>query len=94
METVRAKALVTGMVQGVFYRASTIETAYSIGGLTGWVRNTHDGRVEVVCEGFRSKVTRLVEWLHKGPPSARVTNVDIAWEPATNEFSDFRVKYD
>ena len=93
MDKVRARAYVSGMVQGVFFRATTEEEAQRIGDLTGWVRNLPDGRVEVVCEGPKEKVERLVAWLWHGPPSSRVSGVDITYSDATGEYRDFRIAY-
>ncbi|MBF0169610.1 MAG: acylphosphatase [Nitrospinae bacterium] len=92
MRTVRATILVSGLVQGVFFRATTVETAHRIGGLTGFAKNLPDGRVEVVAEGAPEKVDRLVEWLHHGPPSARVTGVVIDRSEATGEFAGFAIE--
>ena len=93
MEKIRAHAYVTGIVQGVFFRATTEEEAQRIGGLTGWVRNLPDGRVEVVCEGTKEKVERLTAWLWHGPPSAHVSDVNLTWSEPTGEYSDFRIAY-
>lgn len=93
MEKVRAHAFVTGMVQGVFFRATTEEEAQRVGGLTGWVRNLPDGRVEVVCEGTKEGVERLMAWLWHGPPSAHVSDVAITWAAATGDCRDFRIAY-
>jgi acylphosphatase len=75
-ETRRIHALVAGRVQGVYYRASTQETARGLG-LCGWVRNVPDGRVELEAEGPGDAVQRLIDWLHAGPPAARVDDVRI-----------------
>ncbi|MBI4665951.1 MAG: acylphosphatase [Nitrospinae bacterium] len=91
MENVRARAVVYGIVQGVFFRATTADEAVRIGGLTGRVRNLPDGAVEVLCEGPSDKVEKLVAWLWRGPPSARVSDVKVVWENATGEFHSFRV---
>jgi len=80
------------MVQGVFFRSETQEEALSHG-LTGWVRNLLDGRVEVIFEGEREPVERLIEFCRRGPPGAEVTNVEVAWENYTAEFHDFKVRY-
>ncbi len=93
MEKHRAHAFVSGMVQGVFYRANTMYEAHKIGGLTGWARNLPDGRVEVVCEGDRGKVERLMDWLWKGAEYADVEDVEITWEKATGEFKDFDIRF-
>lgn len=68
--------IVSGKVQGVFYRASTRSEARRLG-VTGHARNLDDGRVEVLACGEQEKADRLVEWLRRGPPMARVENVEI-----------------
>lgn len=74
-------AIVCGRVQGVAFRYFTRERARELA-LGGWVRNLSDGRVEVHVEGPSEQVARFVEWLHKGPPAARVETVDVnAVEP-------------
>lgn len=91
-EVVRLHALVHGHVQGVYFRATTQREAVARG-LTGWVRNRWDGTVEVVAEGPRSALTSFEIFLHQGPPGAHVTHVDIAYSPATGEFSGFHIRY-
>lgn len=81
----RAHVFVTGLVQGVFYRASTQETARSLG-LSGWARNLPDGRVEAVFEGPRAAVEHAVEWARTGPPRAEVDRVEVAWEQPAGEY--------
>ena len=71
--------LVAGGVQGVGYRAAAQDKARSLG-LTGWVRNLPDGRVELVAEGPRTKLELLERWCWQGPPLARVTDVNLVWE--------------
>jgi acylphosphatase len=88
----RAHLQISGRVQGVGYRASTHYAARRIGGLTGWVRNLDDGRVEAVVEGPREKIEALIAWCRQGPPAARVSDVDVAWAPATGEFKDFGIE--
>lgn len=89
---VRAHLYISGIVQGVFFRAHTQDVANSLN-LTGWVRNLHDGRVEAVVEGLDDRIEQFIKWCHKGPPGARVDNVDVHWENATGEFSNFGIKY-
>jgi acylphosphatase len=77
----RKRVLVSGLVQGVFYR----DTCRSLAGrqsVAGWVRNLPDGRVEAVFEGEPDSVERLVNWTRHGPSRARVTAVDVHDEPA------------
>ena len=92
MANIRAHVFVEGHVQGVFFRAETREAA-SRCGVTGWVRNLYDGRVEAVFEGGEEEVERAVAWCHKGPPHAMVTHVDVKREPYTGEFDRFSVTY-
>ena len=92
MEKSRAHLVIKGLVQGVFYRASTQETAVTLG-LKGWVRNLPDGSVEAIFEGPTEKVKEAVQWCYKGPPGARVTEIDENWSDYTGEFRNFGVKY-
>jgi acylphosphatase len=79
--------LISGRVQGVFFRASTRDTAVSLG-LTGYARNLPDGRVEVVACGEAEAIAALERWLHEGPPMSRVTDVQeaVAMDPMVNGF--------
>jgi acylphosphatase len=67
---------ISGRVQGVFYRAGTYETAQALN-LTGWVRNLPDGRVEAVACGNVEQLAKLKTWLKKGPPMAKVENLQV-----------------
>jgi acylphosphatase len=71
---------VTGRVQGVFFRAATREEAARLG-LTGWVRNLPDGRVEVMACGPEDQLAALQQWLWQGPPLARVQHVACSAAP-------------
>ncbi len=88
----RAHVIVQGLVQGVWFRASTREQALRIG-VTGWVRNMPDGSVEAVFEGEKKKVEEIVAWCHRGPSGARVSAVDITWGPSRGEFGHFDIRY-
>lgn len=70
----RTRVLVSGRVQGVFFRDSTREKAQALG-LSGWVRNLPDGTVEAAFEGDEDRVAEMVSWCGDGPPEARVENV-------------------
>lgn len=85
---VRAHLIIEGLVQGVSYRASTVEAAKTAG-VYGWVRNNPNGAVEAVLEGEEENVNRLIKWCRTGPPMARVERVNLSWEPFKNEFDDF-----
>lgn len=91
-EHLRAHLVIHGMVQGVYFRASTRDEAVRIG-VKGWVRNLPDGSVEALFEGEKKKVEAIVGWCYKGPPSARVMKVDLAWETYKGEFGRFDVRY-
>lgn len=87
----RAHLLISGRVQGVYYRASTEAIATRLG-LRGWVRNLPDGRVEAIAEGPRARLEQLIAWCHEGPPAARVERVEYAWHAATGEFDGFATR--
>ena len=91
-ENLRAHVIIHGLVQGVWFRASTKEKALQLG-VGGWVRNLPDGGVEAVFEGGKKKVEEILGWCHKGPSGARVTKVELAWEPYEGEFKHFDVRY-
>lgn len=78
MGRVHAHVFVTGKVQGVFYRLSTVREAERRG-IDGWVRNLADGRVEAVFEGDRGTVEAMVNWCHVGPSAAVVKDVTVTW---------------
>ena len=88
----RAHLYISGIVQGVFYRAFTREVANSIG-LKGWVRNLHDGRVEAVFEGRRDLIESAINRCRTGPPGSRIDNIEIIWESHLDNFPDFRIRY-
>ncbi len=74
METVRVRVIVSGRVQGVWFRESTRREALGMG-VAGWVRNLSDGDVEAVFEGESAAVAAAVAWAHRGPERATVTSV-------------------
>lgn len=82
---------VSGLVQGVFFRASTREQAKRLG-VTGWVRNLPDGRVEIFACGEKSRLEALLEWLQEGPPHANVSGVEVEWREDDAEYADFEVR--
>ncbi len=92
MEIARLHIVIEGIVQGVFFRAGTIEESRKLG-LTGWVKNSSDGRVEAVFEGDIYKIEQIVEWCKKGPPGAVVRNVETNWEQVTGDYDTFTIKY-
>lgn len=92
MGKARAHVLVSGRVQGVFFRSYTREKAKELG-LKGWVRNLKDGRVEALFEGEKEKVEEAVDWCRRGPPHARVAGLEVEWGEYKGEFNGFEVKY-
>jgi acylphosphatase len=92
MDHLRAQVTIHGIVQGVFFRASTRDEAVRIG-VGGWVRNLPDGTVQALFEGEKKKVEEILGWCHKGPPGARVNRVDIFWESYKGEFDQFDIRY-
>ena len=76
--------MISGRVQGVFFRAEAAQRARSLG-LAGWVRNNADGTVEAVFEGERERVGSMVEWARRGPSLAEVERVDLSWEQPRND---------
>jgi acylphosphatase len=92
MAMVRAQVLISGRVQGVFFRAYTVRAAQERG-VYGWVMNTRDRRVAAVLEGEKEKVEDMIRWCHQGSPMSQVTGVSVTWQEYTGEFSDFSVRY-
>ncbi len=88
----RVHLIISGIVQGVFFR-STMKRMADILGVKGWVKNRWDGKVEAVLEGEESAVEKLIEWAHKGPPYARVDKVEIEEEEYLGEFDNFHIRY-
>lgn len=92
MQTKRWSLLVSGLVQGVYYRASTEAQAMRLG-LTGYARNLPDGRVEIVAEGTPEQLEHLRSWCEVGPSAARVDSVEVAEQAPTGEFSSFGIRH-
>lgn len=87
---IRRKFLVSGRVQGVFFRAACKDEADRLG-VKGYARNLRDGRVEVVAEGSEDAVEQLARWCHAGPPRALVTKVESFTEPP-EQLTSFRAR--
>jgi len=90
-DTVRLRAIIRGYVQGVSFRYYTLRQAQSLE-MMGFVRNREDGSVEVVAEGTPEAAEELVEWLHRGPPSAQVEWVDVEWLKPQGKPGRFEVR--
>lgn len=91
-DVVALHARVKGRVQGVGFRYFVITSASALE-LTGWVRNTYDGDVEVLAEGERSQLERLLNRLRSGPPVAFVSDVEIEWRTASGGYKGFSVRF-
>mgnify|MGYP002725713853 CR=1 FL=1 len=82
--------IISGRVQGVFFRDNTKKKAQSLG-LTGYVKNNSDGTVEIVAEGNESKLKQLLEFCKQGPEAADVNNTKIEWQECQNQFKTFTI---
>lgn len=91
MAVKRAHVFVSGRVQGVSFRYYTVREAERQG-VSGWVRNLYDGRVEAVFEGEQSAVEGMVNWCRQGSPSASVADLEVTWSEPVGEFDGFRVR--
>lgn len=80
----RLRVLIRGRVQGVNFRYATRAAALDLG-LRGWVRNLRDGSVEAVFEGEEAGLRSALDWCRRGPPAARVEEVEEEWEEAQGE---------
>ena len=88
----KVHVIISGRVQGVWFRASTKSKAEQFG-ITGWVRNTSDGNVEAVFEGDEKIIEEILEWCNHGPPLAKVDNVEIKKQSSSNDFDQFFIRY-
>lgn len=85
------RVLISGRVQGVFFRATAREEAKRLQ-LDGFARNLPDGRVEIVGEGERAALEEMIRWCRKGPRGAMVESVEIEWGKAEGQWNGFWVK--
>jgi acylphosphatase len=88
----RCHVLVSGLVQGVGFRYATLREAHRLG-LRGWVRNTGDGKVEIVAEGDSADVQQLVDWCRRGPPGATVTHIARTNIAAGEPLQEFHITH-
>lgn len=89
---VKVHVFISGRVQGVFFRSQTRREAKKIG-ITGWVKNLADGRVEAVFEGAENPVKTMIEWVRRGPLLSKVNGIEVEWENFSGEFNDFEIRY-
>ena len=92
MQQTTTRWIVSGRVQGVFFRAWTREQAESLG-LSGWVRNRPDGTVEVLAQGDPDDLAQLEDRLHEGPPAARVAGVERGDAAEPPERDGFEIRH-
>ncbi len=85
------QATVHGQVQGVGYRYNTVQVAQNLG-VTGFVRNLADGTVEIVAEGSDEQLNALIDWAHRGPSGAQVTQVDVVKNADQSRFARFTIE--
>jgi acylphosphatase len=84
--------VVTGHVQGVWFRGGTQDAARNAG-VSGWVRNLPDRRVEAVLQGERAALEQVLGYLRVGPPGARVADIAVSWRPPGEILHGFQIRY-
>jgi acylphosphatase len=89
----RAHVFYSGRVQGVGFRYTVQDIAFNLG-ISGWVKNLEDGRVEVVAESEEKNLKEFMDKISKGPLSRYIKDVDLAWESPSKEFNNFDIKLD
>lgn len=87
----RYHLIISGRVQGVSYRVSAWEKARQLG-LSGWVSNLRDGRVEMIIEGEQEQLDQMTDWAAEGPRFAKVSHIDLTEETAAADFADFQIR--
>ena len=92
MKQQRVRLLVSGNVQGVFFRQA-LKVVAKKNNVLGWVRNLKDGRVEAMLEGDNKSINSVIEWTRIGPANSRVEDIEVINEEFKNEFSTFEVLY-
>jgi acylphosphatase len=89
-EYIRAHLIISGKVQGVYFRKHTHDVSIQ-NYVNGWVKNLPNGNVECILEGLKSNVDKVIRWCHHGPPNSRVDKVQIKYESFTGSFTDFKI---
>jgi len=85
------RILISGRVQGVFFRYSARQRAEELG-LTGYAKNLYDGRVEIIAAGDERRLKSFLAWARQGPPGAHVEGVEVKWLPIKNSFPSFTIR--
>ena len=88
---VRAHLLISGRVQGVFYRM-TCRREGAARSLDGWVHNLPDGRVEVLLQGSKEKVEDMIRWCYRGPDEAQVSEIEVTYEETAGDLAGFQIR--
>jgi acylphosphatase len=88
----RAHVVISGIVQGVFFR-STLRSQAKLLGVGGWTRNTMEGSVEAVFEGDKDQVEKMVTFCWKGPPGAFVRDVSVEWQKPKYDSGSFEIRH-
>jgi acylphosphatase len=88
----QAHVIISGCVQGVFFRAETQRTAQQLG-VTGWVRNLRDGTVEALFEGPSQAVQQAIDWCWQGSPMSKVRDVKIQMDEYKGSYEAFSIRY-
>jgi len=83
---------ISGKVQGVWFRANTKDKAEQLD-ISGWIRNTPDGKVEAIFEGEEENIKEMLDWCNNGPPLAKVKEVKIEEREPTNKYKKFDIRY-
>ena len=91
-EKAKVHVIISGMVQGCFFR-STLRSQAKLYGVNGWTKNTIDGHVEAVFEGDKDNVEKLIAFCWKGPPGSLVRNVEIEQKKARLDLQGFEIRY-
>ena len=87
----RIQVMISGDVQGVFFRISSQDKANELN-LTGWVKNIFNNAVEIIAEGEREELSKFTGWLQLGPPNATIEKISIEWsEQPDRQFSSFEI---
>jgi acylphosphatase len=92
MADTQAKVIISGVVQGVWYRAHTEKQARALG-LKGYVKNLPSGQVEAVFTGPLETVEQAISWCHQGSPNAQVSRVEVKWQDKPESYPDFSIRY-
>jgi len=88
----RAHLLITGRVQGVYFRSYARSEAENLK-LKGWVRNSVGGSVEIIVEGKKADIQKFIDWCNEGSPPSKVTKVQVEWQVYQGEFDRFSISY-